>query len=97
MNGFIICNKLSKKHGNFFYNPYLTVDIFMSISLFSRDLTFSMLPTYLEIILTRHTHTQNQHNLKECNDVAVVQFDAKKKIDLKSKILVTKRMHKVWL
>ena len=27
MNGFIICNKLSKKYGKFFYNPYLIVEL----------------------------------------------------------------------
>ena len=25
-NGFIICNKVSKKYGKFFYNPYLVVE-----------------------------------------------------------------------
>ena len=51
MNGLIICNKLSKNYGKFFYNPYLIVELsnrhIHEISL------FFALPTYVEIILMR--------------------------------------------
>ena len=38
MNCFIICNKLSKKYGKFFHNPYLIVAF--EKSSYSQDLTF---------------------------------------------------------
>ena len=37
-NGFIICNRLSKKYSKFFHNPYWIVGFKQSS--YSRDLTF---------------------------------------------------------
>ena len=51
MNGFVICNKLSKKYGKFFHNPYLIVE-FENRHIHEISLFF-VLPTYIEIILMR--------------------------------------------
>ena len=51
MNGFIICNKLSKKYGKFFYNSYLIVEF--EKSSYSRDLTFLCAADIVEVILMR--------------------------------------------
>ena len=55
MNGTIICNKLSKKYGKFFFTTHIWLSSLNNRHLQEISLYF-VLPTYVEIILMRSLH-----------------------------------------